>query len=146
MCRRASKVHQTIRLPNWSFPARHAWFLGHLILKLESHAAEAQKMESEGDMLGFKTAIGTVSDCCTALYCYISWGTGVVKTLLKKTTLPSNFNGFTTNADGGQDDFYDSDESDVASSWDICKVFLWQRQVTYIILATVELLTPNLTV
>jgi hypothetical protein len=37
-----------------------AWFLGHLILALESHAADAQKMESEGDTLGFKRAIGKV--------------------------------------------------------------------------------------
>lgn len=73
-----------------------AWFLGHLILALESHAAEAQKMESEGDTLGFKRAIGKVSDCCGALYCYVSWSAGAVKTLLTKTTLTSKFNGFTT--------------------------------------------------
>ncbi|KAG1805175.1 uncharacterized protein BJ212DRAFT_1469153 [Suillus subaureus] len=87
----------------------HLWasFLGHLILTLESHAVEAQKMENEGDTLGFKTAMGKVSDYCAALYCFVSWGAGVVKTLLTKTTLASKFNGFTNG-----DDLYDSDESD----------------------------------
>jgi hypothetical protein len=57
-------------------------------------------MESEGDTLGFKRAIGKVSDCCGALYCYVSWSAGVVKTLLTKTTLASKFNGFTTDGNG----------------------------------------------
>ncbi|KAG1736312.1 hypothetical protein EDB19DRAFT_1829943 [Suillus lakei] len=38
----------------------------------------------------------------------MSWGAGVVKTLLTETTLASKFNGFTTDAE----DLYDSDESD----------------------------------
>lgn len=73
-------------------------------------------MESEGDTLRFKRAIGKVSDCCGALYCYVSWSASVVKTLLTKTTLASKFNGFTTDGNGGQDggdkDLCDSDESD----------------------------------
>lgn len=91
----------------------HLWasFLGHIILTLESHAVEAQKMENERDTLGFKTAMGKVSDYCAALYCFVSWGAGVVKTLLTKTTLASKFNGFTY-GDGGDEDLYDSDESD----------------------------------
>ncbi|KAG2042032.1 hypothetical protein BDR03DRAFT_978763 [Suillus americanus] len=88
-----------------------AWFLGHLILMLENHAAEAQKMENEGETLGFKTAMAQVSDCCAALYCFVSWGADVVKTLPTKTTLASNFNGF-TDGNGGDEDLYDSDESD----------------------------------
>lgn len=88
-----------------------AWFLGHLILMLENHAAEAQKMENEGDTVGFKTAMAQVSDCCAALYCFVSWGADVVKTLPTKTTLASNFNGF-TDGNGGDEDLYDSDESD----------------------------------
>ncbi|KAG1763187.1 hypothetical protein EDD22DRAFT_846599 [Suillus occidentalis] len=71
--------------------------------KQEFHAEEAQKMESDGESLGFKRAIGKVSDCCGALYHYVSWSAGVVKTMLTKTTLAFKFNGFTTGGDGDQD-------------------------------------------
>ncbi|KAG1892017.1 hypothetical protein F4604DRAFT_1640851 [Suillus subluteus] len=90
----------------------HLWasFLGHLILMLERYAAEAQKMENEGDTLGFKTAMTQLSDCA-ALNCFVSWGADVVKTLLTKTTLASKFYGF-TDGQGDNEDLYDSDESD----------------------------------
>jgi hypothetical protein len=61
---------------------------------------EAQNIENEGDALGFKRAMGEVSDWCTALYCYISWDAGVVKTLLTKTTLALKFDGSTTGGNG----------------------------------------------
>lgn len=96
----------------------HLWarLLSRIILELESYATEAQKRESEGDTLGFKSAMDTVSNRCTALFCYLTWGASVIKTLLTKTTLASNFNGFTPGGIPGQDvgdeDLYDPDESD----------------------------------
>ncbi|KAG1873600.1 hypothetical protein DFJ58DRAFT_759202 [Suillus subalutaceus] len=91
----------------------HLWasFLGHLILMLERYAAQAQKMENEGDTLGFKTAMTQLSNCCAALNCFVSWDADVVKTLLTKTTLASKFYGF-TDGHGEDEDLYDSDESD----------------------------------
>lgn len=64
----------------------HLWarLLSRIILELESYATKAQKMESEGDTLGFKSAMNTVSDRCTALFCYLTWGASVIKTLLTK--------------------------------------------------------------
>ncbi|KAG1889553.1 hypothetical protein F4604DRAFT_1569243 [Suillus subluteus] len=68
-----------------------AWLLGHLILLLESGAAEAQRMEEEKNTLGFKEAVDRVSDHCLMLLRYIYWKASIVETLLTKTTLASTF-------------------------------------------------------
>ncbi|KAG0698002.1 hypothetical protein DFH29DRAFT_123786 [Suillus ampliporus] len=85
------------------------------MLSLEYYAAEAQRMEMEENMLGFKKAIANIAIHCVALYSYVYWSAGVVKTLLTETTLASKFN-LQSDAegcqDGGDQDPFDLDDFD----------------------------------
>ncbi|KAG2361744.1 hypothetical protein BDR07DRAFT_1408784, partial [Suillus spraguei] len=71
----------------------HLWagLLGRLILSLESCAKEALELERAKNAVKLRTALKSVSDSYSELFCYVYWDAGVLETLLTQTTLSSAF-------------------------------------------------------